>query len=284
MVHPRILSVFSGIGGLELGLRAALPGSRVLGYIEQDPIASSVLLERMEESALEPAPVFIGDVRDVDGREFRDQIDLVVAGFPCQDLSFAGPGDGIHGRKSGLWGELVRIIRETQPAAVFLENVAAIAHRGLEVVLHDLAELGLNAEWTCLDAASCGAPHLRARWFCLAWAEDCLEALKEWPVAYGHREGESGEEAARIEGGGWPGDGLPLFPPLPDDLEAWTSILESRPYLIPAIESDLCVVVNGASIAVGSHRGDALQLLGNACVPVQASVAFLGLRARALGR
>jgi site-specific DNA-cytosine methylase len=93
----------------------------------------------------------------------------------CQDLSYAGRGAGIkEGTRSGLWYSVADAIRALRPGLVFLENVRAIVARrpGLDVVLASLAELGFDAEWTCVRASDVGAPHRRERWFCLAWPAD----------------------------------------------------------------------------------------------------------------
>src|SRR5690606_35815386 len=92
-----------------------------------------------------------------------------------QDLSYAGRGAGIkEGTRSGLWYSVADAIRALRPGLVFLENVRAIVARrpGLDVVLASLAELGFDAEWTCVRASDVGAPHQRERWFCLAWPAD----------------------------------------------------------------------------------------------------------------
>jgi DNA (cytosine-5)-methyltransferase 1 len=162
-----VLSLFSGGGGLDLGIRLAVPHSRVVGYVEREAYAASVLVARMETADLDPAPVW-DDVVAFDGRPWRGLVDCVAGGFPCQDISNAGQREGIEGSRSGLWLHFARIIREVQPQYVFVENVAALAVRGLDVVLADLASLWFDAEWGVLGADSVGAPHQRERLFILA--------------------------------------------------------------------------------------------------------------------
>lgn len=97
---------------------------------------------------------------------------IITAGFPCQDISSAGKRKGIaRGTRSGLWLSVVDAVRALRPDLLFLENVAALAHRGgeLPIVLGHLADLGFDAEWTCLPASAVGAPHARDRWFAIAW-------------------------------------------------------------------------------------------------------------------
>lgn len=170
MDDPNIIELFAGHGMLGEGVRLARPGSRVLGYVEREAYAAACLMARMDDKALEPAPVFVGDIHDVDGREFSAVPALwIVGGFPCQDISVAGKGEGIRvGNRSGLWFEYARIIRESGAVGVFAENVSALVGRGLDIVLKDLAEMGFDAEWCCLTASAVGAPHRRERIFIMA--------------------------------------------------------------------------------------------------------------------
>jgi hypothetical protein len=142
----RVLSLFSGGGGLDLGIELAVPGSRAVVYVEREAYAAAALVARMEEKALVPAPVW-DDVTTFDGRAWRGVVDCVAGGFPCQDISNAGKREGIEGERSGLWTHFARIIGEVGPQLVFVENVGALVVRGLDVVLGDLAALGFDAEW-----------------------------------------------------------------------------------------------------------------------------------------
>src|ERR1051326_1710113 len=85
----RALSLCTGYGGLELGLKRARPNLRVVGSVERQAYAASVLASRMVEGVLDPCPIF-DDLESFDGRAYRDRVDLVVAGFPCQGASVAG--------------------------------------------------------------------------------------------------------------------------------------------------------------------------------------------------
>ena len=171
IIQPsHVLSLFSGIGGLDLALKLAVPTSRTVCYVERDIYALAVLVSRIEDKALDSAPIW-SDVSTFDGRPWRGIVDTIIGGYPCQDISQAGKGAGIYeGKRSGLWTEYTRIIREIRPALVFVENVSALLSRGIERVLGDLAALGYDAEWTMLSAKDCGAPHLRERVFLLAYS------------------------------------------------------------------------------------------------------------------
>lgn len=155
-------SLFAGIGGFELGLERAIPGAYTLWQVEQEKYCKKVLSKHWPEATI------YDDVRNITKNNTK-QVDILCGGFPCQDISVAGKGEGLHGKKSGLWWEMHRIIEELQPRAVIMENVAAINIRGLGTVLGSLSQIGYDAEWCTIRASDFGAPHHRARWFCIAY-------------------------------------------------------------------------------------------------------------------
>ena len=162
----RIGSLFAGIGGLELGLEAGLAATgweaETVWQVEQNEYCRAVLARHW------PGAVRYDDVRDI-GISSVPPVDLLCGGFPCQDLSVAGKGAGLEGAKSGLFWEMARIVCEIQPRLWIMENVPAITFRGLGDVLGEVARLGYAARWGVLSAEDVGAPHLRRRWFCVAW-------------------------------------------------------------------------------------------------------------------
>jgi DNA (cytosine-5)-methyltransferase 1 len=167
--HPlRVASLFSGYGGLDLAIRRVLPDARTVLYCEREGYAAAVLAARMEAGDLDPAPICT-DIRELDGRAFRGVVDLVAGGFPCQDVSVAGKRAGLEGERSGLWSEMVRVIRDMGPSLVYVENTPGLV-TWLGRVLGDLASLGFDAEWGVLGAADVGAPHQRDRLWILAHA------------------------------------------------------------------------------------------------------------------
>jgi DNA (cytosine-5)-methyltransferase 1 len=140
----------------------AVTGARLTWVAETDRHAAAVLAHHW------PDVPNLGDVTALDWAKVPP-VDLVSAGWPCQDISYAGPGAGItEGTRSGLWLTIADGLRRLRPSYVFLENVAALRTRGLEKVLGDLAALGYDAQWTCLRAADAGAPHRRDRLLILA--------------------------------------------------------------------------------------------------------------------
>ena len=158
------LDLFSGIGGNTLGLRDYV---NTIAYCEEDRHAQAVLLSRMSEGEIKPAPIW-NDVTTLKGSMFDQQMDIIIGGFPCQDISVAGNGRGLEGERSGLFYEVCRLVKEIKPSFVFLENVPAIRTRGLREVIREFTNMGYDCRWTCVSAAEVGAPHLRKRWFLLA--------------------------------------------------------------------------------------------------------------------
>jgi DNA (cytosine-5)-methyltransferase 1 len=154
------LSLFSGAGGGILSAKQL--GWRTICAVEWEPYPASVLCARQNDELLPPFPVW-DDVQTFDGKPWRGIVDVVSGGFPCQDISSAGKGEGITGERSSMWKHMARIIKEVEPAYVFAENSPLLARRGLEVVLEDLASMGYDAEWGVLSAGAVGANHKRDR-------------------------------------------------------------------------------------------------------------------------
>lgn len=166
------LHLFAGAGG---GILAGqLLGRRCVCAVEFDPYAQAVLVARQNDGTFPPFPIW-NDVRTFDGRPWHGIADVVAGGFPCQDISAAGTGDGLDGERSGLWTEMARIIREVRPRRVEVENSPMLTSRGLSRVLGDLAEMGFDAEWGVISAADVGAPHLRERIWIVAHANGLRE-------------------------------------------------------------------------------------------------------------
>jgi len=162
------LALFAGAGGGILG--GHLLDWRTVCAVEFDRYAASVLMARQNDGCLPPFPIW-DDVRTFDGRPWRGRVDVVSGGFPCQDISAAGQGAGIDGARSGLWGEMARIVGEVRPRFVLVENSPMLTSRGLGRVLGDLAALGYDARWGVLGACDAGAPHQRERIWIVADAE-----------------------------------------------------------------------------------------------------------------
>jgi DNA (cytosine-5)-methyltransferase 1 len=178
------LALFAGAGGGILG--GKLLGWRTVCAVEWEQYPASVLCARQNDGLLPPFPIW-DDVQTFDGKPWRGIVDVVSGGFPCQDISAAGKGAGIDGERSGMWGEMARIIHEVRPKFVFVENSPMLTSRGLGRVLGDLASMGFNARWGVLGAADVGANHQRDRiWIVgnqVAYASHirCKRGGESWP-------------------------------------------------------------------------------------------------------
>lgn len=169
------LHLCSGYGGFELALRHAGIDARTVCHVERDTHAAATLVARMDDEALDRAPIW-DDLVTFDGAAWRGRVDVVTAGFPCQPFSAAGQQRGVDDDR-WLWPDIARIVADVGPRYVILENVTGLIRHGLPHVLADLARLGFDAEWGCLSAAAVGASHKRERFWLLAYA--CGEGRPE---------------------------------------------------------------------------------------------------------
>lgn len=177
-------SLFAGIGGFDLGFERA--GFEIKWQVEIDPFCRQVLAKHW------PDVRRYEDVRTVsnaEGNFFRvEPVDVLCGGFPCQDISVAATGEGaglgLDGERSGLWREFARLVRELRPRYVVVENSPALVIRGLDRVLADLADCGMDAVWTVIRASEVGARHRRERMFICAYANrDGLQGRDGGPLA-----------------------------------------------------------------------------------------------------
>jgi DNA (cytosine-5)-methyltransferase 1 len=170
----RVGSLFAGIGGFDLAARWM--GWQTAWVSEIDPYASAVLKKHW------PDAPNLGDITKITN---PPPVDILVGGFPCQDISTAGKGAGIGGARSGLWKHYARLIDEIRPKYVVAENSAALRSRGLQVVIEDLDAIGYDAEWNCIPAAFVGAPHKRNRMWVVAYPHSVdgaqrIRCLPDW--------------------------------------------------------------------------------------------------------
>ena len=154
------LALFAGAGG---GILAGhLLGWRTVAAVEIEDYPRRVLLQRQADGLLPRFPIW-DDICTFDGKPWAGKVDVISGRFPCQDISSAGKGAGIEGERSGMWGEMARIIGEIRPRYVFVENSPMLTSRGLGRVLGDLAALGFDAKWGVLGGQEFGASHSRDR-------------------------------------------------------------------------------------------------------------------------
>jgi DNA (cytosine-5)-methyltransferase 1 len=269
-------SLFSGIGGLELGLEWSGLGP-VLWQVEIDPRSREVLARHWPD-----ADRSVCDVRTASA-SLLAPVDLVCGGFPCQDLSSAGARRGLGGDRSGLWYEMLRVVREIAPRLVVVENVAGGASNWVDRVRGDLEGLGFSSLPIALEASSLGALHRRARVFILATHPARAESPHEWmgaaPDTNGH--------ALRIEPGRrgrpWSGATVPnLAPSALADSDAprepqplWGERPERRWHCNGALwsaEPDMARVVYGLSRRMARERSFRERALGLSVVPHVACV------------
>jgi DNA (cytosine-5)-methyltransferase 1 len=162
-------SLFAGIGALDLALRRC--GVEVDVQVELDPEARAVLARHW------PGATRHADVRGLS----LGPVDVVVGGFPCTGTSRAGKRAGLEHAESGLWAEYARIVRESEPRLVLIENPSSLLYpgRGFDVVAHDLLALGYAIRWDCVPASAVGAPHERDRvWIVATRDAEALDLLR----------------------------------------------------------------------------------------------------------
>ena len=315
--YLKIGSLFAGIGGLDLGLERArsLTGKtqfQCAWQVENDDYATRVLakhwpnVRRWGDVCTFPADAISeprrhqredaghGAERQVPGESDTYcrygvpeswHVDIIAAGFPCQDISFAGRGDGLDGERSGLFFEVVRVVRQLRPKYILLENVAALLNRGLDRVLGELAAIGYNAEWHCIPAAAVGAPHIRDRVFIIAYTRlqhgnRGQSHQPETRHGYGHRCEDGEETTDNASGCSQEADAADTSGPR---LEEWNGTPRERPHATTtrgdwwATEPTICELVDGVSGRLVRYAGRTsrgtpnrvakLRCLGNAVVP-----------------
>lgn len=276
------LDLFSGIGGNTIALREWV---KTVAYCEADRHAQSVLLSRMGDRSIKSAPIW-DDITTLKGDMFDVSIDIIIAGFPCQDISVAGKGAGLAGKRSGLFFEVMRLAKEVKPTFIFLENVPAIRTRGLDVIIQELTEAGYDSRWCMLSAAETGAPHKRERWFLLAYSRslpkpqeyqsyDSLD--QQWAKVGGREQQSSWTGASNRDFGGHSSPGNETNFALPQGSGIFTHLLDANiSQQPPALGAHWWSVEPGVGrVAHGvSQRVDRIKRLGNAVVPAQAKEAF----------
>lgn len=167
----KALSLFSGIGGLDLAAEAAV--IEIAAMCEIEPFAVQILNKRW------PGVPVIDDVRKIRGEEYAGTIDVVFGGFPCQDLSVAGKQTGLEGARSGLWYEMLRIIMEIRPRFVLAENVRGAVNLALDTVVDGMERAGYEVWPFVVPASAFGAPHRRERLFAVGIREDVADSYRE---------------------------------------------------------------------------------------------------------
>ena len=216
----RLLDTFSGIGGFSLAARW-LGGFTTVQFVEREPFCQRILRKHWPDVPIHD------DICTFNPEP--GSADVVVGGFPCQDLSIAGERRGMgSGTRSGLFDQLIRIVRLVRPQFVVMENVAAILDGHLGHVVGQMAQVGYDCEWACLSAADLGAWHLRDRWWMVAYPS-CYRIQGHLPDAISWQPGFADVQACRrvedLRDG--PSGGSPRFRGDPDGVPAWMDRLKA---------------------------------------------------------
>lgn len=234
------IDLFSGIGGITRALDELV---KPILYCENDKYCQAILLSRMSGNNISRAPIW-DDIRTLSGMFRPKTVDIMYGGFPCQDISSAGTGKGLEGKRSGLVFEVLRLTKEIKPKFVFLENVPRIRTKGLSIIGKELANLGYDCRWLTLSAQEIGAPHKRERWFLLAHTNNSNRlqsiCIQKSDVEEKRPEKQRENEADKFSYATW-----------------WEA------------EPEFSRVANGIPNQLERHRA-----MGNAVVPQQARAAF----------
>ncbi len=249
-VHPTAkhdeflgISLCAGVGGLDLGLHIAEPGYRTVCFVERNSFAAAALVARMADASLAPAPVW-DDLKSFDGRPWRGRVHILTAGYPCQPFTLSGLRKGENDPRH-LWPDVARITGAIAPEWVFFENVPGHLTLGFQDVTRDLQAMGYRVAARVVSAAEVGGSHTRERLFILAHTD--LQGIRQsglhrgiasrYPVQNGRepdrQSGRDQERGQRLDVDVGVDDGrrldaptIPLFPPLPGDLDQWEKILD----------------------------------------------------------
>jgi len=309
------ISLCSGYGGIDLGLRRAVPDLRTVAYAEIEAFAIANLVSKMEAGLLDAAPIW-PDLKTLPWESFRDRVDILSGGYPCQPFSAAGQRKGKDDPRH-LWPWIAEGIRILRPGFCFFENVEGHISMGLSSVISDLEEMGYRTTWGIFSAAEVGAPHQRKRVFIMAnrigsrlegftWNGDdsnqlgrvnqeqngsaCASGLCCWPSRPGEQQ--YGWEPPRVVGNAASKrsqrESCGEFRQSRQEQELERSDGEdsNQRQTQPALGGDPDGPSSGldyAELCVScDNRTDELRLLGNGVVPATATIAFRTLIAELL--
>ena len=198
------IGLCAGYGGIELGVKRVVPTLRTVAFCEIEAFACANLVAKMESGLMDPAPIWT-DLKTFPWEEFRDRVDVLTGGYPCQPFSAAGRRLGSEDPRH-LWPYIASGICILRPKLCFFENVEGHVSLGLSTVISDLEGLGYAVSWGIFSAAECGAPHQRKRVFVMAYGIGAGLEGHAWDGAgvggLGWSEAESAGPVA--SGGVWP--------------------------------------------------------------------------------
>lgn len=274
MKNLRVLDLFSGIGGFSYAAERIVGGFTTVQFVERELFCHKVLGKHW------PGVPIHDDICTFQPK--AGSADVVCGGFPCQDISSAGKQAGIkQGTRSGLFYELMRVVRLVRPQYVVLENVAAILANGLDTVLAELAEAGFDAEWACIPASAVGACHRRDRWWLIAYPKDLLSNGR----ACQHSRQHQAKSVSKLGDSDW-ADAANSYSAGPQR-QAIPWVQATRLWDTPArrLNPDWRGYLSEPVLCRGddglSGRVDRLKALGNAVVPQVAAISFARVKALA---
>lgn len=185
------VSLCAGYGGIDLGLKRAIPDLRTIAFSEIEGYACANLVAKMEAGLLDAAPIWT-NLKTFPWSEFRGKVDILSGGYPCQPFSAAGKRLGTEDPRH-LWPFIADGIRLMQPRVCFFENVEGHISLGLRAVIEELGSMGYQVSWGIFSASEVGAPHQRKRVFILAHLIDerlqgrlCGRTHQEWKDINGY--------------------------------------------------------------------------------------------------
>ena len=172
------ISLCAGYGGIDLGLKRAIPNLRTIAFSEIEGFACANLVSKMEAGLLDAAPIW-SDLKTFPWKEFHGKVDFLSGGYPCQPFSTAGKRLGTEDPRH-LWPFIADGIRLMQPRVCFFENVEGHISLGLRGVIAELESMGYSVAWGIFSAVEVGAPHQRKRVFILAHGNGQRRQLSDW--------------------------------------------------------------------------------------------------------
>ena len=165
----RCISLCTGYGGIELGLRRVIPNLRTVAYVEIEAFAVANLVAKIEAGLLDAAPIWT-NLKTFNGGPFCNRVHIITGGYPCQAESLAGKRLKEKDPR-WLWPDIERIVKAVRPVWCFFENVPGHLSGGFPTVYRSLRDMGYKVEAGLFTAAEVGAPHKRERLFILGYAE-----------------------------------------------------------------------------------------------------------------
>jgi len=304
---PAVIAFCAGYGGIERGLELAGVEHRVIAYVEIEAFVIANLVKKMETGQLPPAPIYT-DIKTFPAHLFRDRVDLITGGYPCQPFSSAGQRKGEDDPRH-LWPFIRRHIESIRPVRVFFENVEGHISLGLSSVISDLEDDGYRATFGIFSASEVGAPHQRKRVYIMGdskglqcngnsdYGENFNGKISKFRNSGSSELDLANSNSVRLEEHGY-------FKPA-NFVKASQNVADSDSAFgkggrIPSRVHKEYSITNGSSYAVGtkapqqwlseprvgrvvdgcSDRVDRLRLLGNGVVPQTAAKAWMILNER----